>query len=155
MFPSEWLKGQDLLDPNGEPKRVTVQIHHVASEKGTDFRTQQEIDKWNLYFVGAEKKLTLNLTNANRLAEMFTDNSDAWANQWIVIYPTLKNIKGKDIWIIDIHNKPGVAPVSVGATSAAPVAVDPSQSTATQIIQPEPDVTADQQASIDASNAPF
>lgn len=129
MYPSDWLKGDDLLDGSGNPLRVTIQIDHVIAEKGTDYRTRAEIDKWNLYFVGKQKKLTLNRTNANRLAEMFGDNSDLWHNQWIVIYPTLKNIGGKDIWVIDIHNRPGAAPAAgpgVAPAAAAPVAAVPS-----------------------------
>lgn len=139
MYPSDWLKGEDLLDGSGNPLRVTIQIDRVLAEKGTDFRTRAEIDKWNLYFVGKQKKLTLNRTNANRLAEMFGDNSDLWSNQWIVIYPTLKNIGGKDIWVIDIHNRPGVA--SAAAPAAAAPVQDPS-STVAPAVAPIPTPTS-------------
>ena len=86
-FPGNFLKAADL-----QGKRVTVTIAKVVLEDIGDET------KPVLHFVGKEKGLVLNKTNANMIAEITgTDEMDDWAGAAIVLYPTKVDFQGKRV----------------------------------------------------------
>jgi hypothetical protein len=114
-FPSDYLKTSDL---NG--KAVRVQIADVTTEKVGD--DQKPI----LHFVGKEKGLVLNKTNANRIVEATgTDETDEWAGWSIVLYPAKVDFQGKRVDAIRIDDRPGASkPPVTRATRPAAVVED-------------------------------
>lgn len=75
-FPSKYLKASDL-----KGRKVPVQISHVTTEKvGDDTKPV-------LYFVGKEKGLVLNKTNAMTIAATYGGEFDGWGDKPIVLYP--------------------------------------------------------------------
>ncbi len=91
-FPSNYIKASDL---QGRP--VRVRMNYVKIEKiGDD-------EKPVLYFIGKEKALALNKTNANVIALMYGDDTDNWAGGEIEIYPTETDFQGKRVDAIRVR----------------------------------------------------
>lgn len=85
-FPSKYLKAADL---NGRTVRVKidkVQIEEVGRDKER---------KHILYFIGKEKGLVLNKTNAMTLASAFGDESDDWHEAEIEVFAVMTEMNGK------------------------------------------------------------
>jgi hypothetical protein len=96
-FPSEFLKAADL---NGKAIRVTIDT--VTTEKVGEDR------KPVLHFVGKDKTLVLNKTNANRLVEATgTDETDEWSGWSITLYPCKVEYQGKRVDAIRVDDRPG------------------------------------------------
>lgn len=82
MFPSKYMKGEDIIDEGGE---VRVLIKEVRFEELQDPKTNKKEDKPVLYFVRQEKGLVLAKENGRRLVELFGDDSDAWIGKQITL----------------------------------------------------------------------
>lgn len=84
QFPSLYLKSSDLAG-----QMVKVQISDVKSEEiGTD-------RKMIMYFVGKQKGMVLNKTNAKTLAEQFGDETDNWVGAQIEIFSMKVDYQGR------------------------------------------------------------
>jgi len=107
-FPSQYLKAGDL-----QGRTVTVTIDRYTIEDVGDDR------KPVLYFVGKEKGLVLNKTNANEIAFTYGDDMDDWIGQKIEMFSMMVSFQGK--------NMPGLRVRAIrqqlngGGTIAAPV----------------------------------
>lgn len=94
MYPSnsKFLKAEDLKN-----REVTVQIesHEVA-----------QFDNGNkivLKFKGKEKGLTLNKTNAMRIADAYGEDAEGWAGKEIIMYPDKTDFGGKMVDCIRVR----------------------------------------------------
>lgn len=87
MYPSKsnHLKAADL---NGKQVKATIEGDEIAEFK--------EGNKLVLKFVGKEKGLVLNKTNASILASYFGDDEKTWKGKEIIIYPD-KTMFGADM----------------------------------------------------------
>lgn len=96
-FPSSYLKAADL---NG--KAVRVVIESVSMEKlGDDHKAV-------LHFVGKDKGLVLNKTNANRIVEAVgSDETDDWEGWSITLYACKVDYQGKRVDAIRVDDRPG------------------------------------------------
>lgn len=83
-FPSKYLKAPDL---NG--RRVKVTISHAQEEKLGDET------KIILYFVGKNKGLVLNKTNANNMAAMYGYETDDWQGVEAELYEVETTFQGQ------------------------------------------------------------
>jgi len=103
-FPSRFLKAEDL-----HGKKVAVRIKFVEMEKvGEDTRPV-------VTFVGKDKVLTLNKTNALMIAKLVgTDDMDEWGGKKIVLRPDVTTFGGKPIDCIRVEAMPS------GGVPAAP-----------------------------------
>lgn len=109
VFPSSFLKADDL-----QGRRVTVQIDTVTVEDIGDDR------KPVLHFIGREKGLVLNKTNAAMVTEIAgTDETSDWHGVAVVLYPTRVDFQGKRVDAIRIDKPEAAAP------ARRPVAVAP------------------------------
>lgn len=84
MFPTPHLKGDDLggIEPN-------VKIVKIGPVKAFNSDTNQEEDKWAVWFFGKDKYLLLNKTNATMIAELLgSDESDDWVGGRVKLYST-------------------------------------------------------------------
>jgi hypothetical protein len=124
-FPSEYLKAADLSG-----KAVRVVIEDVTSEKvGED-------QKPVMHFVGKDKSLILNKTNANRIVEATgTDETDQWAGWTITLYPCKVDFKGERVDAIRVDDRPGASKAPGARTKQAPPPPQPDED--------PPDITDD------------
>lgn len=85
-FPSEFLKAADLHD-----RQHTVVMHHV------EIRDVGDGTKPVLFFENRKKGLVLNKVNSNNIALVYGDETDDWAGQELVIYPTMVDFQGRSV----------------------------------------------------------
>ena len=91
-FPSNYLKASDLQDRN-----VMVKMDRVSLEKiGDD-------EKPVLYFVGKEKGMVLNKTNATNIAVVYGDDTTDWRDQELVLFPAMVDFQGKTVEAIRVR----------------------------------------------------
>jgi hypothetical protein len=106
VFPSKYLKAADLQGRN-----VTVEIKHVELEEvGSDRETRPVI-----YFVGKDKGLVLNKTNADVIGAIAGDETDDWVGVKIVLFETMASFQGKPMPAIRCK----LAPQKPGGTRLA------------------------------------
>lgn len=89
-FPSKYLKADDL-----QGKEVTLIIHRVEME---DVSGDNSEHKPVMYFMGKQKGLVLNKTNADTCRLAFgSDETEEWHGKSIVIYPATTNFQGRTV----------------------------------------------------------
>jgi arabinogalactan endo-1,4-beta-galactosidase len=94
-FPSNYLRATDLQGRN-----IKVTIDRIEMEEIGDDR------KPILYFVGKEKGVVLNKTNANNIAAAYGDNTDDWQGAEVVLYEAMVDFQGKTVAAIRIRIPP-------------------------------------------------
>jgi hypothetical protein len=94
-FPSEFLRAADL---NG--KAVTVTMVSVS------LREINGEPKPVLFFEGKDKGIVLNKTNANKIAEMFGDDTEEWIGGQIVLYEAMVSFQGATVPAIRVRIAP-------------------------------------------------
>jgi hypothetical protein len=91
-FPSNYIKCADL-----QGRSVRVKINYIKMEDiGDD-------NKPVLYFIGKEKGLVLNKTNANVISMLYGDETDDWPGCEIEMYPTETDFQGKRVDAIRVR----------------------------------------------------
>lgn len=85
-FPSEFLKAADL-----QGRQVAVVIDHV------EMREVGDGEKPVVFFQGKEKGVVLNKTNANTIAMIYGDDTDAWTGGEIVLFSARVEFQGKSM----------------------------------------------------------
>ena len=91
-FPSNYLKASDLQDRN-----VMVKMDRVSLEKVGDD------EKPVLYFVGKDKGMVLNKTNAQNIAVVYGDDTNDWRDQELVLFPAMVDFQGKTVEAIRVR----------------------------------------------------
>jgi hypothetical protein len=92
MFPSKYLSGADLVG-----KQVVVTIAAVRAEKMRDPHSNEDINKWVIYFDGKNKGLVLNKTLAGQISKaLSTDETTLWTGKRIQLYPEAIKVAGED-----------------------------------------------------------
>ena len=84
VFPSNYLKAADL-----QKRKHKLTIFKCVMEKVGDE------EKPIVYFVGKEKGLVLNKTNASVISSMFGPDTDNWKDCQVILYPTKVPFQGK------------------------------------------------------------
>jgi hypothetical protein len=108
-FKSSTLKAADIAG-----QRVVVTIDKVTIEEVGQGDDKEE--KPILHFVGKEKGLVLNKTNANTIIEILgTDETNEWKGHRIVLYPDKTDFNGQRVNCIRIAAAP------INGTRPAPV----------------------------------
>ena len=97
VFPSKYFKAADL---GGKPLTVTIASAPYETLKAPDGREQNKIV---LYFHNTGKKLPLNLSNWDSVAEIAGDDTDEWPGVKIQLYPTRTNMGGKTVDCIRVR----------------------------------------------------
>lgn len=118
-YPSAFLKADDL---NG--RAVTVTIESVKLEEIGQGRDKDK--KLVISFVGKEKKLVCNKTNAGTIGKLHGDDTDDWEGKQIILQPREVEFQGDMVWSIRVSlQKPGtslmVAPGAVTPRETAPL----------------------------------
>ena len=91
-FSGSWLKAADLRGQD-----VPVTIDRIEREEfGGD-------PKMVIYFLGKERGLVLNKTNAMTIAQQHGDETDGWAGKQITLFPTQTDFQGKQVACLRIR----------------------------------------------------
>lgn len=119
QFPSKYLKAADL---QGRECRVTID-HCQEEQVGRDASDQQPV----LYFVGKEKGLVLNKTNAGNIADHYGDEMTDWTGYDIILFQAMVDYQGRTVPAIRVKvpriNEPAArktAPRTGRAAAQAP-----------------------------------
>ena len=96
-FPSKWLSAPDI----GQARPV-VTIARVTEES----IQQGEAAKPVIHFVGKQKGMVLNKTNAMNIATMYGPETDNWIGKSITLYTTFVDFSGRSVLAIRIEPTP-------------------------------------------------
>ncbi len=100
-FESKWLKAANL-----QGQRVSVVISHVTRENiGSEDKPET---KPIVFFVGKDKGLVLNKTNAEQISAMYGDETDSWVDKTIELYTQKVPFNGQMVDAIRIAPPPNV-----------------------------------------------
>jgi hypothetical protein len=94
-FPSKYIKCSDLQGRAAPVKIRDVQFEMIGGDSGDR--------KAVLYFVGKEKGLVLNKTNANVISDMYGYETDDWVGKPIELFPTKTDYAGKRVDAIRVR----------------------------------------------------
>jgi len=94
-YGGSFLKAADL-----QGKTVPCQIASVAKEE-----FQSGDLKWVIKFHGKDKRLVLNKTNAEIIAQAHGDDMDLWPGKTVKLYPTKTNMQGSMVDCIRIKDE--------------------------------------------------
>ncbi len=117
MFPSKWLRASDLQ--GGEP---ILNIERMAMEEVEQGKDQQPV----LYFMGKDKGLVLNKTNAMNVSVLHGPETDAWVGKQIQLFTTYVDYQGRSVLAIRIKPAQPSAPATENPAPAE--AADPDDS---------------------------
>lgn len=95
-FPSKYLRAADL-----DGRQVTVSIDRVVMEDVGD-----DDAKPVLYFVGKEKGVVLNKTNASNISLIYGDETDDWHGKPVTLYEAMVDFQGRSVAAIRIKGPP-------------------------------------------------
>ncbi len=85
-FPSNYIKAADLKGRQVSVKMDRAEYEMIGSDK-----------KLILYFVGKDKGMVLNKTNANNIAMIYGDETEDWRDQEIVLFEAMVDFQGKTV----------------------------------------------------------
>jgi hypothetical protein len=105
-FPSKWIKAADLA---GSEHDLT--IDRVELE-----RLDEQTIKPVVFFVGHQKGLMLNRTNASTVADLYSPETEKWHGQRITIYPTVTDYRGVSVECIRVRKAAPMQPLEAIAT---------------------------------------
>jgi hypothetical protein len=112
-FPSKYLKAADL-----KGRAVTLEIAAAPEETLTGFDGQSQT-KTVVYFAGTKKKLPLNRTNWNAIADVTgEDDSDNWPGKKVELYPSTTEMNGTTMACIRVRT-PAVRAAPLAKSDAA------------------------------------
>lgn len=92
-FPSKYLKASDLQ--GGQP---TVTISHVTVEEVGETDRKPVI-----YFVGKEKGIVLNKTNATNIGDAYGPDTDEWTGKKVTLFTAWVDFNGRSVEAIRIR----------------------------------------------------
>ena len=87
-FPSKYLKASDLGG-----RQVTVKIDRVEIEEVGRDQERRPV----LYFIGKQKGVVLNKTNANKLASAYGQDTDEWADREVILFEAMVDYGGDTV----------------------------------------------------------
>lgn len=112
VFKSKWLKADDLI---GRSRVLEIEAAPLETLKNASGEQQQKVV---LYFVGEQKRLPLNMTNWDLVADICGDDTDDWPGHKIELYPTTTQMGGKTVACIRVR-----APSKAKAKAKAPTPI--------------------------------
>lgn len=92
-FPTKYLKAADLKDQQVRVQMASIEMEDVGDDEM----------KPVLYFVGKDKGLVVNKTNANNIAAAYGDDTDDWMGQDLILYPTMVDFQGRSVAAIRVR----------------------------------------------------
>lgn len=116
-FPSEYLKAADLQGRQIPVKIDRVELKDIGGEH-----------KPILFFVGKDKGMVLNKTNANTISAAYGDDTEDWADGDVILFESMVDFQGKTVPAIRVKVPPRSraersvqAPARQPETAGAPI----------------------------------
>ncbi len=94
---STWLKADDLKNKEHKAVIDKITIQEVKDDKG------KPVNKLDVSFVGKDKSLLLNKTNATAIAKGYGDDFSEWQGKEIIMYPTVTDFGGQTVDCIRVR----------------------------------------------------
>ena len=94
---SKWLKADDLDEAR------KLRIRDVSVERIGIGKDQEKLVVW---FEDEDQGLVLNSTNNRTLMDAFGDETDDWASQVIVLFPTTADYRGRQVAALRVRIPP-------------------------------------------------
>jgi arabinogalactan endo-1,4-beta-galactosidase len=91
-FPSEYLKAADLNGRNVRVKMDRVEMKDIGGDH-----------KPILFFMGTEKGMVLNKTNANNISAAYGDETEEWQGKELVLFEAQVDFQGKTVPAIRVR----------------------------------------------------
>ena len=85
FFPIKWLKAEHIITADGRRPVITVEIAGAGREMLYDKDTKQRAPRLVVEFVGRDKRMVLNKTQAEAIANLAGRQYDRWKGQRIAI----------------------------------------------------------------------
>lgn len=98
MFPKELISGADVHDAKGRPTSINATI---AGIRQIEVGPEKE-KRWALLFLGTDRKLTLNVTNNEKLCDLFGNETDDWVGQRISLRGDTAKFGGKTVQAVRV-----------------------------------------------------
>lgn len=87
FFDRQYLGAWDLVDAQGRPRDVTVEIERVVAGELVS-EGNKKTRKPIIHLRGKEKRLAANVTNCRTIAGLYGTDVRQWVGKLITIYPT-------------------------------------------------------------------
>lgn len=87
-FPSKYLKASDLGG-----RQITVKIDRVEIEEVGRDKERRPI----IYFVGKQKGMVINKTNANKITQAYGQDTDYWVEQEVILFEAMVEYAGDTV----------------------------------------------------------
>ena len=117
LMPKELISANDVYDAKGKPIYLNATI---AGLKQIEVGPDKE-KRWALTFFGTDRKLTLNVTNRDKLVELFGAETDDWTERQIALHGDKATYGGKTVKAVRVEEP------AAGAPELAGVAFDPDE----------------------------
>lgn len=114
-FPSKYLKASDLQ--GGQP---TVTISHLTVEEVGDGEKKPVV-----HFVGKEKGIVLNKTNATNIGDAYGPDTDEWTGKKVTLFATWVDFQGRSVEAIRIRPAANAQAPSTPPQTREPASVPP------------------------------
>jgi len=92
-FPSKYLKASDLQD-----RTISVIMSRVELADVGDTERKPV-----LFFQGKQKGLVLNKTNSRAIAAAYGEDTEAWANKPLMLFPAMVDFRGDTVEAIRVR----------------------------------------------------
>ena len=113
-FPSKYLRAADLGDRAHLLTITKVEMADVGQEGASDHKPV-------VHFQGADKGLVLNRTNADTIAIIHGDETDAWIGKQVEVYPDTVMFNGRVTPCIRVRKPmPPANGSGLGASTSGP-----------------------------------
>lgn len=106
LMPKELISGADVHDAKGRSISLNATI---AGLKQIEVGQDKEL-RWALTFRGTERKLTLNVTNKDKLVKLFGAETDDWIGKKVALYGAEATFGGKTTQAVRIGDAVAGAP---------------------------------------------
>jgi hypothetical protein len=91
-FPSNYIKASDLKNRQVSVKMDRAEYEMIGNDK-----------KLILYFIGKDRGMVLNKTNANNIAAIYGNDTEAWHGQEITLFEAMVDFQGKTVPAIRVR----------------------------------------------------
>lgn len=99
MFPSNLLKAQDVTDNGGEMELTVKEVKMQEFDDDDGSKKNKPV-----VFFTNDKKMVLNVTNANAVSEMYGDDTDLWLGKTILLHVMEVPFGNKTVPAIRVKN---------------------------------------------------
>jgi arabinogalactan endo-1,4-beta-galactosidase len=125
-FPSNYIKAADLKGRQVSVKMDRAEYEMIGQDK-----------KLILYFVGKEKGMVLNKTNASNIAAVYGDDTDEWRDQEIILFEAMVDFQGKTVPAIRVKGPVKAKPAARQASADMGREAAPAKAPAREVVDDE------------------